>query len=121
MLYEVITAARDRHRRAGPVGERSEDPGGRHLAKALAAGEVGASAWWAAILLALVCTALAYILYFRLIAHVGPARAIAVTFLIPAFGMGWGVLFLDEPVGLRMLLGAGVILIGTALARNNFV
>jgi len=82
------------------------------------AGEVNASAWWAAILLALVCTALAYILYFRLIAHVGPARAIAVTFLIPAFGMGWGVLFLDEPVGLRMLLGAGVILIGTALATG---
>jgi len=82
------------------------------------AGAISAPAWWAAVLLAILCTAVAYILYFRLIANVGPARAIAVTYLIPAFGMGWGVLFLDEPVGMRMLLGAGVILVGTALATG---
>ena len=82
------------------------------------AGAISASAWGAAAVLAVACTSLAYILYFRLIANIGPARAIAVTFLIPAFGMGWGVLLLDEPLGLRMLLGAGVILAGTALATG---
>lgn len=82
------------------------------------AGAISAGAWGAAAALAVACTSLAYILYFRLIANIGPARAIAVTFLIPAFGMGWGVLLLDEPLGLRMLLGAGVILAGTALATG---
>ncbi len=79
---------------------------------------VSAQAWWAAVLLAILCTAFAYILYFRLIANIGPARAIAVTFLVPAFGMGWGVVFADEPIGPRMLVGAGVILLGTALATG---
>ncbi|MCB1960032.1 MAG: DMT family transporter [Rhodocyclaceae bacterium] len=82
------------------------------------AGEISARAWTAAAMLAVACTAVAYILYFRLIANIGPTRAIAVTFLIPAFGMGWGVLVLDEALGLRMLAGAGVILAGTALATG---
>ena len=42
------------------------------------------------------CTGLAYLLYFRLIAHVGPANAISVTFLIPVFAVVWGWLFLGE-------------------------
>ena len=82
------------------------------------AGEIGVQAWVAVTVLAIACTSVAYILYFRLIANIGPARAIAVTFLIPAFGMGWGVLILDEALGLRMLAGAGVILAGTALATG---
>ena len=49
-----------------------------------------AIAWGSVIGLALPCTALAYLLYFRLIAHVGAARAITVTFLIPVFGLLWG-------------------------------
>ena len=43
------------------------------------------TAWAAVALLAVACTALAYLLYFRLIARLRPAKAIAVTFLIPAF------------------------------------
>ncbi|HQU89257.1 MAG TPA: DMT family transporter, partial [Denitromonas sp.] len=82
------------------------------------AGEISVEAWVAAAILAVACTSVAYILYFRLIANIGPARAIAVTFLIPAFGMGWGVLILDESLGLRMLVGAGVILAGTSLATG---
>lgn len=46
-------------------------------------------AWLTAALLAVLCTGVAYVLYFRLIAHVGPANAIAVTFLIPAFAVLW--------------------------------
>lgn len=76
------------------------------------------TAWGAAMVLALACTGLAYLLYFRLIAHVGPAQAIAVTYLIPAFAMGWGALFLGERVTPTLLLGCAVVLVGTALATG---
>ncbi|MFO1330498.1 MAG: DMT family transporter [Rubrivivax sp.] len=78
----------------------------------------GARAWGAVALLAIACTGLAYLLYFRLIAHVGPAQAIAVTYLIPAFAIGWGLLFLDERVTGAMLGGCAVVLLGTALATG---
>ena len=77
-----------------------------------------AQAWWAVLALAVVCTGLAYVLYFRLIAHVGASQAISVTFLIPAFAVGWGAMFLAEPVTLAMLLACGVILVGTALVTG---
>jgi drug/metabolite transporter (DMT)-like permease len=76
------------------------------------------SAWTAAALLALLCTGVAYLLYFRLIAHVGPANAIAVTFLIPVFAVLWGWLFLAEGVSVAMAVGCSVILLGTALATG---
>ena len=63
--------------------------------------------------LALVCSALAYLLYFRLIRDLGPTRALTVTFLMPAFGMLFGALFLDESITLPMLGGASMILLGT--------
>jgi drug/metabolite transporter (DMT)-like permease len=75
-------------------------------------------AWLAVSALALVCTGVAYILFFRLIAHLGASKAITVTFLIPAFGVAWGAWFLDEPVTGTMLLGCAVILLGTALASG---
>jgi drug/metabolite transporter (DMT)-like permease len=77
-----------------------------------------ASAWTAAALLALVCTGVAYLLFFRLIAHVGPANAISVTFLIPGFAVVWGWLLLDEGVSLTMVLACGVILVGTSLVTG---
>ena len=77
-----------------------------------------ALAWAAAAVLALVCTGMAYALYFRLIAHVGPANAISVTFLVPAFAVLWGALFLGEELSARMLIGCAVILVGTALATG---
>jgi drug/metabolite transporter (DMT)-like permease len=64
--------------------------------------------------LALVCSGVAYLLYYRLIANVGPTRAMMVTFLLPALGMVWGVVFLDETVTLPMLAGAALIIAGTA-------
>lgn len=82
------------------------------------AGPVATATWAAVAALGLGCTAVAYVLYFRLIANVGPARAIAVTFLVPAFAMIWGALFLDEAVTLRTLAGCAVILAGTALATG---
>jgi drug/metabolite transporter (DMT)-like permease len=74
--------------------------------------------WGSAIALGVLCTGLAYILYFRLIARVGPANAMTVTFLIPAFAMLWGAVVLGEAVTLSMLGGCAVILAGTALATG---
>lgn len=76
-------------------------------------------AWLAVAALGVACTGLAYLLYFRLIARIGAARAVAVTFLIPVFGLGWGALILDEPLTLGMLLAGGVVLLGTALATGR--
>jgi len=75
-------------------------------------------AWGAAITLGVACTGIAYILYFRLIQHIGPARTISVTFLIPAFAILWGGWLLDEVITWQMLLGGAVILSGTALATG---
>ena len=74
--------------------------------------------WGSAVALGVACTGLAYILYFRLIARVGPATAMTVTFLIPAFAMLWGGLFLGEAVTGTMVAGCAVILAGTALATG---
>jgi drug/metabolite transporter (DMT)-like permease len=63
--------------------------------------------------LALLCSAVAYLLYFRLIRDIGPTRAMTVTFLMPALGMLWGVLFLDERVTTAMLAGAALVVAGT--------
>jgi drug/metabolite transporter (DMT)-like permease len=79
-------------------------------------GAIDARAWVAAVALGIGCTALAYILYFRLLEHVGAVRALAVTFLIPLFAVFWGGAFLDEPVSAQMLAGGAIILLGTALA-----
>lgn len=66
--------------------------------------------------LALASTALAYLIYFRLIADAGPQRALTVTFLIPLFGVLWGFVFLGEPVTASMLAGGALVVAGTALA-----
>jgi drug/metabolite transporter (DMT)-like permease len=77
-----------------------------------------ATAWWSLLALAVLCTALAYLMYFRLIANIGPAKAITVTFLIPAFAVLWGALFLNEALTLSMALGCAVILLGTGLVTG---
>ena len=69
--------------------------------------------------LALASTAFAYLLYFRLIATIGPARALTVTFLIPLFGVVWGAAFLGEPLGANTLLACALILGGTWLATRQ--
>jgi drug/metabolite transporter (DMT)-like permease len=79
---------------------------------------ISITAWAALVGLGLVCTAIAYVLYYRLLIRVGPPRAMTVTFLIPVFGVLWGWLFLGESITLRIVLGGGVILLGTALATG---
>jgi drug/metabolite transporter (DMT)-like permease len=63
--------------------------------------------------LALICSSIAYVLYYRLIADVGPTRALTVAFLMPAFGMVWGALFLDETITWPMIAGCVLIIGGT--------
>ena len=75
-------------------------------------------AWGALGIAGLLCTALAYVLYFRLMTRTGPARAMTVTYLIPIFANVFGVMFLDEVVTHWMLGCAVVIVTGTALASG---
>ena len=69
--------------------------------------------------LAVASTAIAYLIYFRLIADIGPSRALTVTFLIPLFGVLWGYLFLGEAITASMLAGGALIVAGTALALTG--
>uniref|UniRef100_A0A832H411 DMT family transporter n=1 Tax=Oscillatoriales cyanobacterium SpSt-402 TaxID=2282168 RepID=A0A832H411_9CYAN len=68
--------------------------------------------------LALLSTAFAYLLYFRLIQNIGATTALTVTYLIPLFAMLWGTLFLNETITGTMILGCGLILLGTAIAND---
>ena len=82
------------------------------------AGTPGATAWWAIGVLGVLCTGVAYILYFRLIEQAGPARALTVTFLIPVFAVGYGVLVLGEVITPLMIVCGLVIVCGTALSTG---
>lgn len=68
--------------------------------------------------LGVVCSGIAYLLYFRLIHDLGAPSALTVTFLIPMFGVLWGYLFLDEVVGWYTLAGSLVVIVGTALVTG---
>ncbi len=77
-----------------------------------------AKAWIAMVALGVVCTGLAYILFFRLIDRAGPARALTVTFLVPVFAVFYGAVFLDERVTPWMLGCAAVIVCGVVLSTG---
>ena len=79
---------------------------------------VSTSAWSAVAAVALLCTAIAYILFFRIIAQAGPSKALTVTFLVPVFALGYGVWFLQEAITAWMLVCGVVIVCGTALSTG---
>jgi len=76
---------------------------------------IPAMAWLAMLGLALVSTTVAFIFYYRLIADVGPVKAITVTLLVPIFGVLWGVLLLGEPLTPGRIAGCFIILAGCSL------
>jgi drug/metabolite transporter (DMT)-like permease len=78
----------------------------------------GTPSWLAMLALGVLCTGVAYILYFRLIENIGPARALTVTFVLPVFAVIYGAIFLRETVSLWMLLCGVIIVCGTALSAN---
>jgi drug/metabolite transporter (DMT)-like permease len=72
----------------------------------------------AMIALGALCSGIAYLLYFRLIASAGASRAILVTYLVPAFALAYGAVFLSEDITASALAGLALILGGTALATG---
>jgi len=78
----------------------------------------GLPAWLAMFGLAAACTSLAYVLFYGLMARVGASRSMTVLYLIPVFGVVWGLVFLGEPVTLAMAGGCVVILLGVALTTG---
>ncbi|CAN7689381.1 DMT family transporter [Duganella sp. LjRoot269] len=72
----------------------------------------------AVLALGILCSGVAYLIYFRLIQDVGPSSALTVTFLSPLFGILWGMLFLGESVGWYTFVGAAVVIAGTALVTG---
>ncbi|MCF3649045.1 DMT family transporter [Synoicihabitans lomoniglobus] len=69
----------------------------------------------ALVTLALLCSAVAYLIFYRLMADIGPTKVTTITFVIPVFGMLWGALFLGEVITGGMLIGCAVMLAGTGL------
>lgn len=65
--------------------------------------------------LALLCSGVAYLLYYRLIRDVGPTKAISVTFLVPFFGVLWGAMFFGERLTIGAIAGGAMILFGMGL------
>lgn len=97
---------------------------GPQAAQAAAAGtaswtSVPPAAWMALAALTVLCTGVAYLIFYRLIDRIGASRALTVTFLIPVFGMMWGALFLGEHVSAMMMVSTSVILLGTWLSNHG--
>ena len=80
---------------------------------------IAAKAWGSAVLLGVLCTGIAFVLYYRLIGRIGAARASTVTYLIPLFGVIWAWLILSEPLTLTMGLAGALILAGVALSQQR--
>ncbi len=74
--------------------------------------------WGYALALGALCTAFAYLLFFRLIQNIGPSKAVSVTFIIPIFSFLWAYLLLGEVVTMRMWVATAVILLGTGLVTG---
>jgi drug/metabolite transporter (DMT)-like permease len=83
-------------------------------------GEVTMTVALEVVMFALLCSAVAYLLYYRLIADLGPTKALTVTFLMPVFGMIWGATILDERITASMIGGVGLIILGTVLVLGVF-
>jgi drug/metabolite transporter (DMT)-like permease len=79
---------------------------------------VSLGAWGALAAVALLCTAIAYILFFHIIERAGPSRALTVTFLVPVFALVYGALFLGERIT-PWMIGCGLVIIcGTTLSTG---
>ncbi len=79
---------------------------------------VSFTAWAAVAAVALLCTSIAYILFFHIIEQAGPSKALTVTFLVPVFALAYGALFLSETIT-PWMVGCGLVIIcGTALSTG---
>ncbi len=80
---------------------------------------VSAKTWWAVGVLGIVCSALAFIVFFALMAEVGPTRVTLITYLNPAVALTLGVALLGEPLTIGLLVGFPLVLAGSALAARR--
>jgi len=80
---------------------------------------VPVNVWLAVAVLGTVCTALAFTLFFALVAEVGPARTTVITYINPAVAVILGILILSEPITMGLLIGFPLILIGSFLATRK--
>lgn len=83
------------------------------------AASISAASWGSAVLLGVLCTGIAYALYFRLIQRVGAPRAVTVTYLVPLFAMVWAWMLLGETPTWPMLVAAALILGSVAASQRN--
>ena len=79
---------------------------------------VPAEAWWSIVALGVLCTAIAFLIFFALVGEVGPSRMTVITFLNPAVAVLLGVVVLSEPITLGLLLGFPLVLLGSYLATR---
>ncbi|HXS73150.1 MAG TPA: EamA family transporter [Rhodanobacteraceae bacterium] len=75
--------------------------------------------WASVVALGVLCTGLAYALYFRLIQRIGAPRSAMVTYIVPVFGVAWGWLFLGEPLTISMAVGGALILGGMIFGQRE--
>ncbi len=80
---------------------------------------VSAKSWAAVALLGVLCTGIAFVVYYRLIARIGASRAATTTYLVPLFGVGWAWLLLDEPLTIAMGIASVLILGSVVLQRQT--
>jgi drug/metabolite transporter (DMT)-like permease len=80
---------------------------------------LSAGVWGALLGVAALSTALAYFLYFAILAKAGAANLMLVTLLIPPFAIGLGVLFLNERMGLEAWIGFAIIAVGFAVTDGR--
>ena len=80
---------------------------------------IPAASWWSAAALGVLCTGLAFVMYYRLIARMGASRASTVTYLVPLFGVGWAWWLLGEPLTWTMALAAALILGSVAFSQGS--
>ncbi|HEY5804912.1 MAG TPA: DMT family transporter [Lysobacter sp.] len=81
---------------------------------------IAMKSWLSAGMLGVLCTGLAFVMYYRLIARIGAGRASTVTYLIPVFGVAWAWLLLDEPLTIKMGI-AGVMILGSVALSQRTV
>ena len=79
---------------------------------------IPAQSWWSALMLGVICTGVAFVLYYRLIARIGASRASTVTYLVPLFGVAWAWMLLGEPLTLTMGIAGALILGSVAISQR---
>src|SRR5690606_19464262 len=81
--------------------------------------QLSMEAWFSAVALGVLCTGLAYAIYYRLVQRVGPGRAVSVTYLVPLFAVGWAWWLLDEPLTVAMAIAGALILGSVAFSQRR--